>query len=265
MAATALTARSFFRDKGVRWVLGGWAIFTAENVVLSEYKEDIKRSWGGKGGPKAYQRVYSLCSTAAMGTTVLAYCKFARTGLQLSGYKSVPVCVAAFGFRAAGLIMIGQLFPPFDLGELLGKVGLSQETQKMDGPLCPWDLNSNKEKGEVYGIIRVTRRPELVGLASLGIGGALLAGTAAQAAFFGVGPLVCFSILAWHGDRAQRKTGELSPTKEAEASVLPFLAILDGRQPLKELCEEVEPYNLQLALSVALLFALRPPWMRWVK
>merc|ERR1712232_519563 len=105
----------------------------------------------------------------------------------------------------------------------------------------------------------------LVGLASVGIGAALLAGTATQAAFFGVGPVVCFTVLALHGDRAQRFSGELTPTKEAQASALPFLALLDGRQSWTALRDEIEPTNAKVALSIALLFALRPRWLRWIK
>merc|ERR1712224_306840 len=135
----------------------------------------------------------------------------------------------------------------------------------MEGPLCPWDMNAYKERGEVYGITRVTRRPELCGLAAVGIGGALLAGSAAQLSFFGVGPVLCFGALALHGDRAQRMSGELSATKESQTSTMPFLALLDGRQSLTTFINEIDPHNAKAAVGVALLFALRPPWMRWVK
>eukprot|EP00971_Amphidinium_carterae_P246875 4903136-Amphidinium_carterae.1 len=31
--------------------------------------------------------------------------------------------------------------------------------------LCPFDFNAQRNQGEVYGIVRVTRRPELWGFA----------------------------------------------------------------------------------------------------
>eukprot|EP00927_Polykrikos_kofoidii_P079735 TRINITY_DN76553_c0_g1_i1.p1 TRINITY_DN76553_c0_g1~~TRINITY_DN76553_c0_g1_i1.p1 ORF type:complete len:282 (+),score=34.46 TRINITY_DN76553_c0_g1_i1:42-848(+) len=256
--------RALFGCRGARWVLGGWSLFTLENVILSENKDAIKRAWGGHGGPKAYQNFYSTCSTLAMGSCLYAYWHFARVGTVLRTTRpSLRTHVAAFGWRAAGLVMIGQLLPPFDFNKALTALGMSQV--QVEGVLCPWGFDSNKDRAEVYGIARVTRRPELMGLMAVAIGGALKARTAAEVAFFGPGPVVCFIALALHGDRAQRAGGELSPSKEAQTSVLPFMAILDGRQSWTDVVEEIEPINVAVAITLAGVMALRPPWLRWVK
>merc|ERR1719163_2732785 len=93
-----------FSDHGAKWVLGGWSLFTIENVVLSEYRQEIKRSWGGKGGPKAYQSLYSSLSAATLGSTILAYWTFARNSTVIRSLPADPKRrLVAFACRAAGL------------------------------------------------------------------------------------------------------------------------------------------------------------------
>jgi len=238
-----------------------------ENLVLSENKTTIKRMWGGNSGPKAYQNLYSTCSTLAVGSTFLAYWRFARSGIQLAP-RSLPMHAAALVLRAGGLIAVGQLLPAFDMNKALTTLGMSQ--LGVEGALCPYgvDLKAGEGHGEVYGIHRVSRRPELFGLMAVGIGGALKATTPTAIAFHGVGPVLCLTGLAMHGDRSQRLNqvgGELSPEKEAQTSVLPFLALFDGRQSWSTLLEEIDPINAKIAIGLAVLMALRPPWLRWVR
>eukprot|EP00928_Gymnodinium_smaydae_P076917 TRINITY_DN60014_c0_g1_i1.p2 TRINITY_DN60014_c0_g1~~TRINITY_DN60014_c0_g1_i1.p2 ORF type:complete len:291 (+),score=67.53 TRINITY_DN60014_c0_g1_i1:56-874(+) len=263
-------ARAVLRDRGSRWVLFGWGCFTLENVVMSEYRGEIKRAWGGRGGPGAYQNLYSTLSATCMASTFAAYWRFARHSLEMRP-PTRSAQLAAIVWRAAGLVTISQLVPPINTtaGTIaLGITAAPAETMSREARgalLCPFDFNAHKSRGEVFGVTRVTRRPELWGLAAVGIGGALLAPTAAGVCFFGVGPLVCFSALALHSDRTQRRGGELSPEKEAQTSVLPFVALLDGRQSWSALSNELVSANAGVAVSLALLAALRPSWMRWVR
>ena len=110
---------------------------------------------------------------------------------------------------------------------------------------------------EVFGITRVSRRPELVGLGLFGLAGAMVATTPTQVAWQGevdtprvlgghVGPGPCrvlyhpgapqrgldVSTRKPHGlkDRVQKRSGELSEEKEQQTSLFPCLALLDGRQ-----------------------------------
>eukprot|EP00929_Paragymnodinium_shiwhaense_P110319 TRINITY_DN77224_c0_g1_i1.p1 TRINITY_DN77224_c0_g1~~TRINITY_DN77224_c0_g1_i1.p1 ORF type:complete len:264 (+),score=37.89 TRINITY_DN77224_c0_g1_i1:80-871(+) len=263
MAASSAAA-AFLRDRGARWVMAGWGIFTVENLVFSEYKEEMRRAWGGHGGPKAYQNFYSLCSTAAMGSTVAAYWTFARSSSAVAT-RTMPKHLGALGFRAAGLIMIGQLMPTFDLNAILTTLGMSQLQVDKVPYFCPQNVDVNKEKGDVYGIARLTRRPELLGIVALGIGGALRAVTAAEVAFFGLGPLLSMAILAVHSDRVQRRNGQLSAAREEQTSNVPFLAMLDGRQAWSVMCSELDETNIRVAVAMACVMALRPPWLRWVR
>jgi len=272
----ALLAASL-RDRGVWWVLGGWTLFTLENVVLSENRSVIRRSWGGSGGQGAYQGFYSLLSAMTLSSTFFAYWRYARFGVQterLPAHGREPprglVRAAALAFRALGLVGLGQLLPPINLAAAPIALGVSAPPPELPpmerGAMgCPFDFNAYKNRGEVFGITRVSRRPELCGLAAVSLGGALLATTATQVAFFGVGPLVCFAALAAHSDRTMRQSGDLSPAKEAQTSVFPFLALVDGRQSWAALREELVPANAGAACGLALLAAFRPPWLRWVR
>eukprot|EP00438_Fugacium_kawagutii_P036250 Skav223689 [mRNA] locus=scaffold1907:112067:113819:+ [translate_table: standard] len=133
--------------------------------------------------------------------------------------------------------------------------------------LAPWQ--HIQSCCQVYGITRVSRRPELVGLGFYGIAGALVATTATQVTMWGLGPLVSFSILAMHSDRVQRRSGELSLEKEQQTSLMPFLAFLDGRQSWVTLKEELVTSNLVAAGLLAFFLsaggAVRPSWMAFGK
>lgn len=237
---------------------------------MSEYKVEIKRLWGGGGSIGAYQTAYSSLSGAAMLSTTLAFANFARNSPVMRPPPGLALKVGAFAFRASGLLIMGQLAPAVNMSAVGHGLGVHDATVGVEpankgAALCPFDFNAQRGKGEVYGITRVTRRPELVGLGMVGVGGALIATTATQLAYFGIGPVICFGLLALHSDRAQRRSGDLSEEKEAQTSNLPCLALLDGRQSWATVREELTDSNAGIAVGLALLAALRPPWMRFVR
>jgi len=270
-AASAKALTEILRDRGARWVLAGWSVFTVENLILSEYRKEIKRGWGGSSGPKAYQSLYSSLSAATLGSTILAYWRFAGHSTNIRSLPADPKRkLVAFGFRALGLATLGQLAPPLNLQAAplaLGMAKLSEDLSPIErGALgCPFDFNAQKDQGDIFGITRVTRRPELMGLGAIAAGGAVLATTATEMAFFGVGPALCFTILALHSDRTQVISHELSDKKVAETSVIPFLALVDGRQSWATCAADLVPQNIAAAVFLAGVMALRPPWMRWVR
>lgn len=267
--ATAISA--IFRDRGACWVLAGWSVFTVENVILSEYRQEIKRSWGGKGGPKAYQSLYSSLSAATLGSTILAYWRFARHSTEIRSFPADPKRrLLAFACRGLGLATLGQLAPPINLQAAPLALGITKVADDTPPPErgalgCPFDFNAYKDQGEIYGITRITRRPELFGLGAIAAGGTLLAKTAAEYAFFGVGPAVCFTLLALHSDRTQVISQEISDIKIAETSVMPFWALASGRQSWADLGAELVPQNIGVAFIISGMMAFRPPWLRWVR
>jgi len=268
----AVSLRQVLADSGVRWVLAGWAAFTAENVILSEYRVEIRRSWGGAGGQNAYQGLYSFLSTTTLGSTVAAYWRFGRHGVAIrppGGAATPSARVGAFLLRALGFVTLAQLAPPLNLAAAPIAIGLTTPSRDLPPEVrgamgCPFDFNAYKDRGEVFGITRVTRRPELFGLMAVGLGGALLATTVTQVCFYGLGPVVSFTLLALHSERTQRASGDLSVEKESQTSLIPFAALLDGRQSFADLRDDLDATNLNAAVIVAGLAAFRPPWMRWL-
>eukprot|EP00439_Symbiodinium_sp_Y106_P046606 s4455_g5.t4 len=252
-------AAAAFRDAGVRWVCAGWTVFTVENLVMSEYKVEIKKYWGGSGGPGAYQTMYSTLSGLASFSIFAAYWRFARHGLALRSPSSSERLLA-LGFRVLGLGTLSQLMPPINLGALQIALGLYEPPKDLPPQVrgamaCPFDFNAHAGRGEVFGITRLSRRPELAGIGFVGIGGALVATTATQMAFWGFGPVVSFSILALHSDRVQRRSGELSTCKEEQTSLVPFLALLDGRQSWATFYNELVMQNLFAAALLAIFYS----------
>ncbi|CAJ1447022.1 unnamed protein product [Effrenium voratum] len=263
---------TFARDKGVRWVLFGWSVFTVENLVMSEYKTEIRKYWGGRGGQQAYQTMYSTLSGLASLSIFAAYWRFARFGVQFAPGASLRL--AGFGLRLLGLGTLSQLMPPINVGALQIALGLYEPPKDLSPQVrgamaCPFDFNAYSSRGEVFGITRLSRRPELAGLGFFGLAGALVATSATQVAMWGVGPLVSFSILALHSDRVQSRSGELSTEKKQQTSLVPFAALLDGRQSWTTFREELVPSNLVAAGLLAVFMsgggAVKPSWMAFGK
>lgn len=107
------------------------------------------------------------------------------------------------------------------------------------------------------GIIRITRHPQMVGQVLWCIAHSLWLGTSFMV-------LTCAGLIAhhlfavWHGDRRwAAKYGDAFTAVKARTSVIPFLAIFQGRQTLKPV-EFLRPAYLGVAGFVALLWWAHP-------
>ncbi|MEB3292032.1 MAG: NnrU family protein [Synechococcales bacterium] len=117
------------------------------------------------------------------------------------------------------------------------------------------------QKPQVYlyetGIIRISRHPQMVGQViwcvahTLWIGSSFMLVTCAG--------LIAHHLFAvWHGDRRLRQRyGEAFDKLKARTSVIPFAAILDGRQTLV-LTEFLKPAYVGVAGFVGLFWVLHP-------
>ena len=93
------------------------------------------------------------------------------------------------------------------------------------------------QKPQVYlfetGIIRITRHPQMVGQVIWCIAHTLWLGTSFTLVT-SVGLIAHHLFAVWHGDRRlAKKYGEAFDKVKARTSVIPFKAVLDGRQTLK--------------------------------
>ena len=119
------------------------------------------------------------------------------------------------------------------------------------------------QKPQVYlfetGIIRITRHPQMVGQIIWCIAHTLWLGTTFTiVTSFGLIAHHLFAV--WHGDRRlSKRYGEAFEKVKARTSVIPFRAILDGRQTIKWQ-EYLRPAYLGVAAFV-MLFWWAHPWL----
>ncbi len=107
------------------------------------------------------------------------------------------------------------------------------------------------------GIIRISRHPQAIGQILwcathlLWIGSSFMVAT-------------CFGLIAhhlfaiWHGDRRLRQRfGSAASELQAQTSIVPFAAVLDGRQKLV-LAEFLRPAQWGIAVAIGLLWWAHP-------
>ena len=69
----------------LRWAVGGWSFFIAENLILSENRGRIIEALGDDERETNYHRLYGSFSTAATASILYAYVIKARGALPLQG------------------------------------------------------------------------------------------------------------------------------------------------------------------------------------
>lgn len=121
------------------------------------------------------------------------------------------------------------------------------------------------EKPQVHlyetGIIRITRHPQMVGQVIWCIAHTLWIGTSFTL-LTSVGLISHHLFAVWHGDRRLRKRyGEAFDAVKSRTSVIPFLAIVQGRQTL-QWQEFLRPAYLGVTVFIILLWKLHPLLIR---
>ena len=164
-------------------------------------------------GARAYRVLFALVSIPLASVLIIYFINHRYDGLQLWNIQGVPGMVP--GVWLASAISFLFLYPAtFNLLEIAAI-----------------------EKPEVHlyetGIIRITRHPQMVGQVIWCIAHTLWLGTTFM--LVTSAGLVAHHLFAvWHGDRRwQARYGEAFETVKARTSVIPFLALLQGRQQLK--------------------------------
>jgi uncharacterized membrane protein len=111
------------------------------------------------------------------------------------------------------------------------------------------------------GIIRITRHPQMVGQVIWCIAHTLWLGTSFMVVT-STGLILHHLFAVWHGDhRLQQRYGESFETLKSRTSVLPFVAILQGRQTL-QLKEFLRPSYAGVMGFVLLLWWAHPLLIR---
>lgn len=196
------------------------------------------RVWGEKRiGARLYRIVFALISLNLAIAMIVYFFNHRYDGLQLWQLQNVPIVKPIVWVLSA--ISFLFLYPAtFNLLEIAAI-----------------------EKPEVHlyetGIIRITRHPQMVGQLIWCIAHTLWIGTTFTL-LTSIGLVLHHLFGVWHGDRRLGdRYGNAFEAVKARTSVIPFLAILQGRQTL-ELGEFIRPAYLGVAVFVLGLWWAHP-------
>ena len=269
---------------GIKWLAGGWTLFLAENVILSENREWICQKYG----EKLYHGVYNTLSSVACISILFGYFKHKGQGIKWANFDkgSAPLSlrISSIFLQSFGMICFSQLLPKLQIPIALEKGRESKEITQQhsaDHPnahtshskpevvspaseskakfavkaRCPMDFRSKPDLplDAIYGVERITRHPNLWALASLGVGTALATPFVIESMFF-AGPILLATFGTAHQDSRFRRNmrGTLSPEKERITSNIPFLALFVGKQNWEQLGNEIKWLNCGLATIIVL-------------
>jgi uncharacterized membrane protein len=201
------------------------------------------RPWGEtKIGARWYRLFFALCSIPLATILIVYFFNHRYDGLQLwqfrgfTGIKSLVWTLSAISFIF--------LYPAtFNLLEIAAI-----------------------QKPEVHlyetGIIRISRHPQMVGQVIWCIAHTLWIGTTFTVVT-SLGLIAHHLFAVWHGDRRLlARYGEAFTKVQQRTSIVPFLAVIDGRQTLK-IQEFLRPAYLGVMLFVLLLW-WGHPWLMQV-
>lgn len=196
------------------------------------------RPWGEQRiGPRLYRILFALVSLPLAVVLIIYFFNHRYDGLQLWQVQGVPGIQPLVWVLSA--ISFLFLYPAtFNLLEIAAI-----------------------QKPQVHlfetGIIRITRHPQMVGQVIWCVAHTLWIGTSFTL-LTSVGLVLHHLFAVWHGDkRMQARYGEAFEAAKARTSVIPFLAILQGRQSLK--WEEfIRPAYLGITVFVLLLWWAHP-------
>ncbi len=196
------------------------------------------RPWGEtKIGPRLYRVLFALVSLPLAVTLIIYFFNHRYDGLQLWQVQGIPAVKSiVWVFSAISFVF---LYPAtFNLLEIAAI-----------------------QKPEVHlyetGIIRISRHPQMVGQVIWCIAHTLWIGTSFTV-ITSLGLILHHIFGVWHGDRRLGKRyGQAFQEVKARTSIVPFLAILQGRQTLA-LNEFWRPAYLGVTVFVAALWWAHP-------
>lgn len=200
------------------------------------------RPWGeSKIGARPYRILFALVSIPFATVLIIYFFNHRYDGLQLWNVQGVPgIKPLVWGLSAISFLF---LYPAtFNLLEIAA---------------------IEKPAVHLYetGIIRITRHPQMVGQVIWCIGHTLWLGTTFTL-LTSIGLVLHHLFAVWHGDRRLlARYGEAFEIVKSRTSVIPFLAILQGRQTL-DFKEFFRWAYLGVTIFVVLLWQAHPILIR---
>lgn len=198
------------------------------------------RPWGeGKIGARLYRVIFALVSIPFATVLIIYFFNHRYDGWQLwqvQGVPGIPALVWILSF-----ISFLFLYPAtFNLLEVAAVV---------------------KPQVRIYetGIMRITRHPQMVGQLIWCVAHTLWIGSTFTLVT-SIGLMLHHLFAVWHGDyRLGQRYGDEYELVKARTSIVPFQAVLDGRQTL-ELSEFLRPAYVGVIAFVC-LFWWGHPWL----
>jgi uncharacterized membrane protein len=198
------------------------------------------RPWGEKKiGARLYRVVFALVSIPLAIILIIYFFNHRYDGLMLWQVRNVPG-IESFVWILSAISFLFLYPATFNLLEVAA---------------------IQKPQVHLYetGIVRITRHPQMIGQIIWCIAHTLWIGTSFMLVT-SVGLILHHLFAVWHGDRRlQKRYGEAFVAVKERTSVIPFLAILDGRQTLKWQ-EFFRPAYLGV-IGFVLLFWWGHPWL----
>lgn len=192
-------------------------------------------------GPRLYRILFASVSLPGAVVLIIYFFNHRYDGLQLWQVQGVPEVKPIVWILSA--ISFLFLYPAtFNLLEIAA---------------------ITKPEVHLYetGIIRISRHPQLVGQVIWCVAHTLWIGTSFTLAT-SIGLVLHHIFGAWHGDRRfLARYGSAFEAVLARTSVMPFLAIIQGRQTL-EIREFVRPSYLGVSIFIILLWWSHPLLLR---
>ncbi|MBF2051013.1 MAG: NnrU family protein [Leptolyngbya sp. IPPAS B-1204] len=188
-------------------------------------------------GARLYRVLFALVSIPSAVVLIVFFIQHRYDGLRLWNLQGVPGMESTVWILSAVSFLF--LYPAtFNLLEIAA---------------------IQKPQVHLYetGIIRITRHPQMVGQVIWCLAHLLWIGTSFMVVT-SAGLILHHLFAVWHGDRRWRaRYGESFEILKSRTSVIPFLAILQGRQTL-EWREFLRPAYLGIALFVLLFWWAHP-------
>ena len=214
-------------------ILGLLVVFACVHSGLASQRKKFEE----KVGARFYRIVFALMSLPLAVLMIVYFIRHRYDGVMLWQLQDLPGMVPLI-WSLSALSFIFLYPATFNLLEIAA---------------------IQKPQVHLYetGIIRITRHPQMVGQVIWCVAHLLWVGTTFNlATSFG---LVGYHLFAtWHGDRRlQLRYGEAFERVKARTSIIPFLAIFQGKQTLKW-GEFIKPAYLGIAIFVGLFWWVHP-------
>mmetsp|Transcript_44235 Transcript_44235/g.72005 ORF Transcript_44235/g.72005 Transcript_44235/m.72005 type:complete len:232 (+) Transcript_44235:109-804(+) len=213
----------------VKLVAGGWLAFAGSHLVLSH--PPVRRTIIDKIGQGPFLGLYSLVAFGTLLPTSYVYYKYGRTaGPRLWDLSPSPVMTASSHIlRLLGVMNFGQAFAtpsPSGLG----------------------DPNKPVDPSKPRGLVRITRHGLFMSFALIGVGNLISSGGMLGPVVFWGGFPLFWIIGSLHQDYRQRQT--MPKSYYEQTSLLPFAAIIEGRNSLSEAIKEMNPRAAGISASL---------------